>query len=42
MAKKEKNFDFDVSKVLTEDFDEFEEMSEKENRRQKWENRRKK
>jgi hypothetical protein len=42
MSKKEKNNGFDVNKVLTEDFDDFVEISEKEERRQKWKSRRKK
>jgi hypothetical protein len=41
MSKKEKQYGFDVSKILTEDFDD-DAISEKEERRLKWEERRKK
>jgi hypothetical protein len=41
MAKKEKQYEFDVSRILIEDFED-DAISEKEERRLKWEERRKK
>jgi len=40
MNKKEKQYEYDLSRILTEDFDEY--LPEKEVRRQKWKERRKK